>query len=95
MPSKSVEYLMIFVINVQEAFRRNNLIIYALTIFLFLTIPIEQCIAQNFNQDVPQTIVAQIAYTLSTVEMIEDDGYDSQAGAFRGIFLFKGKQYVA
>lgn len=73
----------------------NNLIIYALTIFLFLTIPIEQCIAQNFNQDAPQTIIAQIDYTVGTVEMIEDHGYDPQGGAFRGIFLFSGKQYVA
>ncbi|KAB8331611.1 hypothetical protein SD80_024325 [Scytonema tolypothrichoides VB-61278] len=73
----------------------KNLIIFALTVFLFLTIPIEQCIAQNVNQDVSATVVAQVGYTVGTVEMIEDHGFDAQGGAFRGIFLFKGKRYVA
>ena len=73
----------------------NTLISYFLTIFFFFAIPTEQCIAQNVNQNVSPTIIAQVDYTVSTVEMIEDHGYDPQGGAFRGIFLFKGKKYVA
>lgn len=73
----------------------KNLIVYFLAIFFFFAIPIEQCIAENVNKNVLPTIIAQVDYTVGTIEMIEDHGYDAQGGAFRGIFLFKGKKYVA
>lgn len=73
----------------------KKLIFCFLAIFFFFAIPIEQSIAQNVNQNLSLTIIAQVDYTVSTVEMIEDHGYDTQGGAFRGIFLFKGKKYVA
>lgn len=73
----------------------KTLIVYFLAIFIFFAIPSQQSIAQNVTQNVSPTIIAQVGYTVSTVEMIEDHGYDTQGGAFRGIFLFKGKKYVA
>jgi hypothetical protein len=73
----------------------KNLIVYFLTIFFLFTVPVQQCFAENINQNTSQTIIAQVDYTVSTVEMIEDHGYDTQAGAFRGIFFFKGKKYIA
>jgi hypothetical protein len=73
----------------------RNLILCFLAIVFFFANPVEQCIAQNVTQNISHTIIAQVGYTVSTVEMIEDHGYDPQGGAFRGIFLFKGKKYVA
>jgi hypothetical protein len=56
----------------------KKLITLALATFLFLTISIQQCIAQSVNQDLSPLIVAQIAYTVSTVEMIEDHVSDNK-----------------